>query len=139
MPPRIKTTAVIVIMQPATIGAIAVFAVEAVSAAKELLMHPPAVDSPDRMDELAKSYLYGVLEFYKDTSFVPNAEQLLVGPDGRLDQDAMDYLSTVLKDQAVSALYAAYQNSSLSNQFDKMNLGREIMNYVGQNSQANQL
>ncbi|HEY5296405.1 MAG TPA: hypothetical protein VIK59_00615 [Verrucomicrobiae bacterium] len=111
----------------------------AVSAAKELLMNPPAVDSPDRMDELAKSYLYGVLEFYKDTSFVPNAEQLLVGADGRLDQDAMDYLSTVLKDQAVSALYAAYQNSSLSNQFDKMNLGREIMNYVGQNSQANQL
>jgi hypothetical protein len=111
----------------------------AIAAAKELLMNPPAVDSPDRLDDLAKSYLYGVLEFYKDTSFVPNAEQLLVGPDGRLDQDAMDYLSTVLKDQSVSALYAAYQNPNLSNQFDKMNLSREIMNYAGQNSQANQL
>jgi hypothetical protein len=64
---------------------------------------------------------------------------MLVGTDGRLDQDAMDYLSTVLKEQSVSALYAAYQNSSLSNQFDKLTLGRDIMNYVGQNSQANQL
>jgi hypothetical protein len=91
------------------------------------------------LDNLSKSYLYGVLEFYKDTSFAVNAQQMLVGADGRLDQDAMDYLSTVMKDQSVSALYAAYQNSNLTNQFDKMNLGRQIMGYVGQNSQANQL
>lgn len=111
----------------------------AVKAAMELLMSPPSVDRPDRLDELSKSYLYGVLEFYKDTSFAVNAQQMLVGADGRLDLDAMDYLSTVLKDQAVSALYAAYQNSSLSNQFDKMNVGREILNFAGKNSQANQL
>jgi uncharacterized membrane protein YgcG len=110
----------------------------AVGAAKDLLMNPPAVDSPDRLDDLSKSYLYGVLEFYKDTSFAVNAEQLLVGADGRLDQDAMDYLSTVLKDQSVPALYAAYQNSNLTNQFDKMSLGRELMGYVGENSTANQ-
>jgi hypothetical protein len=112
---------------------------DAVKAAKDLLMNPPAVDSPDRLDELAKSYLYGVLEFYKDASFAVNAQQMLVGADGRLDQDAMDYLSTVLKDQSVSALYAAYKNSSLTNQFDKISVGREILNYVGQNSQANQM
>jgi uncharacterized membrane protein YgcG len=111
----------------------------AVAAAKELLMNPPAVDSPDRLDDLSKSYLYGVLEFFKDTSFAVNAQQMLVGADGRLDQDAMDYLSTVLKDQAVSALYSAYQNSSLTNQFDKLSLGREILNYTGQNEQANTL
>jgi hypothetical protein len=111
----------------------------AVAAAKELLMNPPAIDKPDSLDQLSKSYLYGVLEFYKDTSFAVNAQQMLIGTDGRLDQDAMDYLSTVLKDQSVSALYSAYQNSSLSNQFDKMTLGREILNYAGQNSQANQL
>jgi hypothetical protein len=111
----------------------------AISAAKELLENPPSVDSPDRLDELSKSYLYGVLEFYHDTSFAINAEQMLVGADGRLDQDAMDYLSTVLKDQSVSALYAAYENSNLSNQFDKMTLSREILNYTGQNDQANAL
>ncbi|HEU6448396.1 MAG TPA: hypothetical protein VFV23_08170 [Verrucomicrobiae bacterium] len=111
----------------------------ALSAAKQLLMNPPPMDSPDRLDQLAKSYLYGVLEFYNDSSFVVNAQQMLVAPDGRLDQDAMDYLSTVLKEQAVNSLYAAYQNPSLSNNFDKMMLGREIMGYVGENSQANQL
>jgi len=111
----------------------------AVAAAKELLMNPPAINSPDQLDDLYKPYLYGVLEMFNDTSFVPNAEQMLVGPDGRLDRDAMDYLSQVLKDQSVSALYTAYENPGLSNQFDKMNLGREIMTYVGQNPQANSL
>src|SRR6185312_3109940 len=112
---------------------------DAIKAAKDLLMNPVAINSPDRLDDLSKSYLYGVLEFYNDTSFAPNAQQMLVGADGRLDQDAMDYLSTVLKDQSVAALYSAYNNSSLTNQFDKRRLGRDILNYVGQNPQANQL
>jgi hypothetical protein len=111
----------------------------ACAAAKELLLNPPVVDDPDQFDDLSKSYLYGVLEMFHDASFAPNAEQMLVGTDGRLDQDALDYLVEVLKDQSVSALYAAYQNSNLTNQFDKMNLGREILNYAGQNAQANQL
>ncbi len=111
----------------------------AVAAARDLLMNPPAIDSPDRLDELSKSYLYGVLEYFKDTTFAVNAQQMLVGKDGRLDQDAMDYLATVMKDQSVSALYAAYENPALTNQFDKMRVGREVLNYVGQNSQANAL
>ncbi len=109
----------------------------AITAAKELLMNPPAIDSPDSLDQLSKSYLYGVLEFYKDTSFAVNAQQMLVGADGRLDQDAMDYLSTVLKDQSVSAFYTAYQNPALTNQSDKMLIRSDVLNYVGQNSQAN--
>lgn len=112
---------------------------EAIKSAKDLLTHPLAVDSPDRLDDLSKSYLYGVLEFYKDTSFVPTAQQMLVGADGRLDQDAMDYISAVMGDQSVSALYSAYNNPALTNQFDKMQLGRDILNFVGQNPQANQL
>jgi hypothetical protein len=111
----------------------------AIAAAKELLMNPPSVDSPDSLDQLSKSYLYGVLEFYKDTSFAVNAQQMLVGADGRLDQDALDYLATVLKDQSVSALYAAYENPALTNQFDKMRVSSEVLKYVGQNSQANQM
>jgi hypothetical protein len=115
------------------------YSTAACAAAKELLLNPPSIDDPDQFDQLSKSYLYGVLEMFHDASFAPNAEQMLVGADGRLDQDAMDYLNDVLKEQSVSALYAAYQNSGLTNQFDKMNLGREILNYVGQNVQANQL
>jgi hypothetical protein len=111
----------------------------AIAAAKELLMNPPSIDNPDQLDNLSRSYLFGVLEFFHDTSFVVNAQQMLVGPDGRLDMDAMSYLTGVLKDQSVSALYQAYENPNLTNQFDKMSVGREVLNYVGQNSQANAL
>jgi hypothetical protein len=109
----------------------------AITAAKELLLTPPAIDNPDNLDQLSKSYLYGVLEFYKDTSFASNASQMLVGADGRLDQDATDYLSTVLKEQSVSAFYAAYQNPALTNQTDRMLIRSDVLNYVGQNPQAN--
>jgi hypothetical protein len=110
----------------------------AVSAAKELLLTPPSADNSDRLDTLAKSYLYGVLEFYKDTSFAVNAQQVLIGPDGRLNADALDYLSKTLKEQSAAALYAAYQNPGMTNQMDKMELGRELLGYVGQSPQANQ-
>jgi hypothetical protein len=111
----------------------------AVAAAKELLMNPPAIDNPDQFDDLSRAYLFGVLEFFHDTSFAVNAQQMLVGKDGRLDTEAMSYLAAVLKDQSVSALYSAYENPNLTNQFDKMSVGREVLNYVGQNSQANSL
>jgi hypothetical protein len=111
----------------------------AVAAARELLMNPPAIDNPDRFDDLSRAYLFGVLEFFHDTSFAVNAQQMLVGKDGRLDAEAMSYLTEVMKDQSVSALYSAYQNPGLTNQFDKMSLGREMLSYVGQNSQANAL
>ncbi|HXF09568.1 MAG TPA: hypothetical protein VN625_02205 [Desulfuromonadaceae bacterium] len=112
---------------------------EAIKSAKELLLNPIVMDRPDRLDDLSKSYLYGVLQFYGDTSFAMNAQQMLVGKDGHLDMDAVDYLSSVLKGQSVSALYAAYNNPSLTNQFEKRRLGRDILNYVGQNAEANQL
>ena len=51
----------------------------AVAAAKELLLTPSSADNLDRLDALAKSYLYGVLEFYKDESFVANAQQIQIG------------------------------------------------------------
>ncbi len=111
----------------------------AIAAAKELLMSPPSIDNPNRLDDLSRAYLFGVLEFFHDTSFAVNAQQMLVGTDGRLDMDAMSYLTEVLKDQSASALYQAYENPNLTNQFDKVSLGREVLNYVGQNPQANAL
>lgn len=111
----------------------------AIAAARELLMNPPAIDNPNQLDDLSRSYLFGVLEFFHDTSFAVNAQQMLVGKDGRLDADAMSYLTEVLKDQSVSALYSAYENPGLTNQFDKLSVGREVLTYVGQNSQANAL
>jgi hypothetical protein len=111
----------------------------AIAAAKRLLLNPPSVDKPDRFDQLSKSYLYGVLEMFQDTSFATNAQQMLVGADGRLDQNALNYLSGVLKEQSVPALCSAYENPGLTNQFDKMTVARAVFNYTGQNQQADNL
>ena len=114
------------------------YRLSAISAAKDLLMHPLTVDNPNRADDLSKSYLYDVLKMYNDTSFATEAQTLLVGADGRLDRDALNYLNSVLKEQAIPALYSAYNNPNLTNQGDKINIGRDLLGYVGDNSTANQ-
>lgn len=103
----------------------------AITAAKDLLANP--------LEPNAKQYLYAVLEMYNDTSFTDQAKGMLVGADGRIDRDALDYLTRTMKEQSVEALMAAYNNPSITNQFDKMNLANQALNYVGQNDQANQL
>ena len=112
----------------------------ACAAAKELLLNPPAVDDPDQLDHLSKSYLYGVLEILQGhfVCGLTRSRCSSARTDGWI-RTRWIIFNDVLKDQSVSALYAAYQNSNLTNQFDKMNLGREILNYAGQNPQANQL
>jgi len=110
----------------------------ALKAAKELLANPPAVNQPNRIDENARAYLYSVLSMYNDTSFGEIAQNLLVTPEGRIDRQAMQYLSTTLKEQAVPALYAAYQNPLLAtNQLEKMNVLNTLLNFTGPSAQAN--
>ena len=111
----------------------------ALSAAKELLTHPPTIDSPNRLDELSAGYLFDVLKMYNDTSFAAAAQNMLIGADGRIDRNALNYLNSVLKDQAIPSLYAAYLNPGLTNQGDKMQLGRDILGYVGNNPTANKM
>jgi hypothetical protein len=111
----------------------------AIAAAKELLTNPPETDGNSRLDENSKAYLFGVLAMFGDTSFAATAQSMLVGADGRIDRSTLNYLSSTLKEQAVPALYAAYQNSSVSNFQDKATLARDILNYAGNNPTANQL
>jgi hypothetical protein len=111
----------------------------AVTAAIDLLTHPPAIDHPNRLDEMAKSYLYGVLGMFNDTSFVGIAQQLLVSPDGRIDRTVLDYLNNTLKEQAVPALYQAYKDGRITNMWDRASLAGQVLNYAGQNQQANAL
>lgn len=111
----------------------------AVTAAKDLLLHPVEVDNTGGLDENSKGYLYGVLAMYNDTSFAASAQTLLINSDGRIDRAALNYLNNMLKEQAIPALYAAYQNPGVSNQFEKVNLARNILTYAGNNATANQL
>ena len=111
----------------------------AVTAAKDLLLHPLAVDGSSRLDENSKGYLYGVLAMYNDTSFAATAQTMLISSDGRLDRSVLNYLNGTLKEQAVPSLYAAYQNPAISNMFDKASIARGILEYAGNNPTANQL
>jgi hypothetical protein len=108
----------------------------ALTAAKDLLTHPPTVANPDRLDENSEEYLFSVLEKYKDTSFASIAAALLIKANGQLDRAALRYLDN---EQSVPVLYQAYLDARLTNQFDKASIASRVLNYAGLNQQANQL
>jgi hypothetical protein len=111
----------------------------AVTAAKDLLSNPPTVDQPNRLDENARAYLYEVLAMYGDTSYAENAQHALVTPDGRIDRQALTYLTKTLKEQAVPTIQAAYINPRLTNQWEKSTLLSAALVYVGQSPTATQM
>jgi hypothetical protein len=111
----------------------------AIASAKDLLAHPPSIDKPNGADNLAEGYLFDVLQMYNDTSFAAAAQTMIIRADGRIDRNALDYLNSMLKEQAIPALYQVYNSTSLTNQFEKARLARDILGYVGQDSTANQL
>lgn len=111
----------------------------ALKAARDLLANPPIVDQPNRIDENARAYLFQVLAMYNDTSFAQAAQGMLVKADGRIDRQALSYLSTTLKDQSVGALHAAYINPRLTDQAEKSALLTAMLNFAGPSAQANQM
>ncbi len=111
----------------------------ALSAAKELLSSPLKVANPSRLDEASQSYLYAVLAKYQDASFAPTAQTLLVSAAGHIDRGALNYLTTMLKEQSLPALYQAYKDSRVTNLFEKARVLSSVMNYAGPNPTANDL
>jgi hypothetical protein len=111
----------------------------ALKAARDLLANPPAIDQPNRIDDNARAYLYQVLAMYGDTSFAQDAQTLLVTPEGRVDRQAVTYLSNTLKDQAVPSLYSAYKDPRLTNAVERAHIMTAVLNYAGPSSQANDL
>lgn len=111
----------------------------AVSAAKELLLNPIEMPDPSRYDRYGKTYLYAILDHYKDASFAADAQRLLVGPDGNLDQTTLTYLNGILGENIVPTLASAYMDPRLTNGFDKARLISMATPYFGTNPQANQM
>lgn len=111
----------------------------AIAAARELLSNPPAYESPNRLDENAKAYLYQVLSMYNDTAFAQQALGLILTPEMRVDKHALDYVEDVLKDQSVPAILQAYNNPALTNQMERSILLNTALRYTGPNQQANQM
>jgi hypothetical protein len=108
----------------------------AINAAKDLLRNPLAIDNPNRLDEQAEAYLYGILELYKDVSFSEEAKRLLVS-EGRLNRNAQDYLAKTQGENVVATFYDAYKNTTLSNMWDRASVANQILDHVGPNQQAN--
>jgi hypothetical protein len=111
----------------------------ALSAAKDLLLNPPQIERPSRLDENAQAYLFALLRRHNDTSFAAIAQQLLLDHQGRLDQPTLDYLTSTAKEQAVPALYQAYKDPRLTNLTDRASIARQALAFAGTHPQANQL
>ncbi len=109
----------------------------ALRAARELLTTPPPVSSPNRLDENSRAYLYHVLTMYHDTTFAEQLKTRLLSPDGVVDRQAVGFLTASLKDQAVPALHAAYQDPRMTSATEKGLLMSTILSYVGTSGQAN--
>ena len=111
----------------------------ALKAAKDLLANPPSIELPNRIDDNARAYLYQVLAMYRDTSFAQMANDQLITPDGRVDRQALGYLSNILKEQGVPALYTAYKDPRLTNQNERAHLQSAVLNFTGPSAEANEL
>jgi hypothetical protein len=111
----------------------------AIAAAHELLLNPPAIERPNRLDENARAYLLNLLSSWGDTSFAQYAPSLLIGGDGRIDRTVLDYLNGALKVQAMDAIYQAYLDPRITNQWEKAPLVGTAFNYVGPSPEANRM
>lgn len=109
----------------------------ALGAARDLLRNPITINSPNRLDEQAEGYLYGILELYSDASFVPDAKRMLITAEGRIDRNAQQYLAKFDGEGMVTTYYDMYNSGTMTNTFDRINVANQILDHVGPNAQAN--
>ena len=60
-------------------------------------------------------------------------------PDGRVDRQALGYLSNTLKEQGVPALYTAYKDERITNQTERAQIQNAILSFTGPSAEANEL
>lgn len=109
---------------------------DAVQAAQELLSNPPEIADGNRLDDHSKAYLYRVLVMFNDASFAQTAQSLVVTPHGSIDKHAIDYLKTVMKEHAMPAIAAAYNDPRITNRFSRAKLLNEAVIYAGAHKDA---
>ena len=115
------------------------FRVEALAAAHELLSDPVEVLNPNNFDRNSQRYLFSVLEMYNDQTFIQSAQGLLVREDGKINGTVLDYLDDVGKEQAMDAIYQAFNGGQVTDRGDLSRLARAGLKYTGSNPQANQM
>ena len=110
---------------------------EVLAAVHELLTNPPATNGNSLLDESSRMFLFSVLVKYKDATFVNTAKLMIITPEGRVDGAVVNYLTTILGEQAVPLLYAKVKDENLTDDGDKMALGDAILKHVGTNPDSN--
>jgi|GEM_PF-1876559 hypothetical protein len=106
--------------------------------ARGMLASLSAMESTPQVEE-TKAYLYQVLAMFKDTGFAQTAQTMLIGADGRLDRDALNYLTQTLGEQALPLIQQALNDPRLTNGFERASLMASALQYVGKNATANQM
>jgi len=109
----------------------------ALAAAKDMLRNPITINSPNRLDEQAEGYLFGILELYNDGSFVEEAKKMLVNAEGHIDRVVQQYLAKFNGEAMVATYYDMLNNDTITNTFDRMSVANQILDHVGPNAQAN--
>lgn len=110
----------------------------ALNSARELLVNPPSLAGTSAFDRLQRPYLYSVFEFYHDTRFASVAPQLLVNASGRLDREALRFLTRTTPTEAVlPSLYDAFTKLSPSNHADRSRLLQTALPSAGRDLSAN--
>jgi hypothetical protein len=115
------------------------YAPTAIASAKDLLLDPPQVNGGNRLDENSKDYLYALLIKLGDQSFASSAQGMLIDPTGQMDRRVLNYLDETMKDQAMPAIYAAFNDPRVTNQMDKASLMNLALKHVGKSQQANEM
>lgn len=112
---------------------------EALAAAHDLLSNPVEIPNPNTFDRNSQRYLFNVLEMYNDQTFIQSAQGMLVREDGRIDDNVLDYLDDVGKEQAMDAIFQAFNGGQVTDRGDLGDLARAGLKYAGSNPQANQM
>jgi len=107
-------------------------------ATHELLTNPPATSGNSLLDEASRMFLFAILMKYNDVTFVEQAKTMIINAEGRVDGAVVNYLATILGEQAVPLLYAKLQDKSLTDDGDRMALSAAVLKYVGTNPQSNE-
>jgi hypothetical protein len=104
----------------------------------ELLTNPPPTDGNSLLDEASRMFLFALLIKYNDATFVDQAKTMIINAEGRVDGAVVNYLTTILGEQAVPLLYAKLKDKSVTNDGDRMALAASVLKHVGTNPQSNE-
>ena len=107
----------------------------ALKVAHDLLLNPTEESARDPQHE---TQLYAILARHRDATFAKHAQELLVTDNGRLNQQALNYLNTVLKEKSVPLLAHALNDERLNKSYRASLIGY-VMRYTGQHAQADQM